>query len=77
MDVGATLGPFVYPLELRRALGRLSQQQRLLLVLRYYLDLPLEEVGKVVGISTKAAKSRVHRALVRLRIEVGEVFEDE
>ena len=63
-------------LELRRALGRLSHQQRLLLVLRYYLDLSFEEVGRTVGCSSKAAKSRVHRALVRLRIEVGEVLDD-
>jgi RNA polymerase sigma-70 factor (ECF subfamily) len=63
-------------LELRRALGRLSPDQRLLLVLRYYLDLSYEEVGKTFAISSQAAKSRVHRALVRLRIEVGEGFDD-
>jgi len=55
-------------LDLRRALGRLPYDQRLVLVLRYYLDLPFEEVGRTLGISTKAAKSRTHRALERLRL---------
>jgi RNA polymerase sigma-70 factor, ECF subfamily len=61
--------------DLRRALARLPHDQRLVLVLRYYLDLPLEEVGRVLGISEKAAKARVHRALARLRPEVGEVLD--
>jgi RNA polymerase sigma-70 factor (ECF subfamily) len=54
--------------DLRRALYRLPQDQRMVLVLRYYLDLPFEEVGAVLGISAKAAKSRTHRALARLRL---------
>ncbi|HVD01260.1 MAG TPA: RNA polymerase sigma factor [Candidatus Dormibacteraeota bacterium] len=55
-------------LDLRRALGNLPYDQRLVLVLRYYLDLSFEEVGKTLGVSTKAAKSRTHRALERLRL---------
>jgi DNA-directed RNA polymerase specialized sigma24 family protein len=34
---------------------------RLVLVLRYYLDLSFEEVGQTLGISQKAAMSRVYR----------------
>lgn len=55
-------------IDLRRALYKLPEDQRLLLVLRYYLDLPLDEVAAVLGISSKAARSRVHRALRRLRL---------
>jgi RNA polymerase sigma-70 factor (ECF subfamily) len=62
-------------LDLRRALSSLPYEQRLVLVLRYYLDLPFEEVGRTLGVSTKAAKSRTHRALERLRL-MPEVYSD-
>ncbi|SRR5216683_3290585 len=54
--------------DLRRALYRLPHDQRLVLVLRYYLDLSFDEVAQVLKISTKAAKSRAYRALERLRL---------
>ncbi len=53
--------------ELLAAMRRLSTDQRLALALRYYMDLPLEEVAAVLGVSTPAARSRVHRALHSLR----------
>jgi RNA polymerase sigma-70 factor (ECF subfamily) len=62
--------------ELRRALARLPHDQRLAVVLRYYLDLPYEEVGRVLGVSVPAAKSRVHRVLGRLRLDLEEVLDD-
>jgi RNA polymerase sigma-70 factor (ECF subfamily) len=54
-------------LDLRRALRRLGYDERLVLVLRYYLDMPFEEIATTLGISTKAARSRVERAVHRLR----------
>ena len=56
--------------DLRAALRRISIDHRLVVVLRYYLDLPFEEIGKIVGCSPQAAKSRTHRALQQLRLEV-------
>jgi RNA polymerase sigma factor (sigma-70 family) len=53
--------------DLRRALARLGYEERLVLVLRYYLDMPYEEVAGVLGISAKAARTRVERAVHRLR----------
>jgi RNA polymerase sigma factor (sigma-70 family) len=58
------------------ALYRLPHDQRLVLVLRYYLDLPFPEVAQALGISIKAAKSRTYRALERLRLSP-EVLSDE
>lgn len=57
-------------IDLRRALVRLPYDSRLALVLRYYLDLQMDDVGRVLGVSEKAAKSRIHRGLRRLRVEV-------
>ena len=53
--------------DLRRALRRLGHDERLVVVLRYYLDMPFEEIAATLGISTKAARTRVERAVRRLR----------
>lgn len=50
-----------------RALGRLPAEDRLALFLHFYLDLPLEEVGAVLGLSPAGAKTRVYRAARKLR----------
>ena len=61
---------------LRRAIYQLPDEQRLALVLRYYLDLSFEEVARVLKTTPKAAKSRTYRALERLRLN-REVIGDE
>ena len=58
-------------LDLEAALARLPRRARLLLVLRYYLDMSYEDIGEVVGASPTAVKSSTHRALVKLRTEWG------
>jgi len=62
--------------DLRTALYRMPHDQRLVLVLRYYLDLNFDEIGAILKTSTKAAKSRTYRALARLRLSP-EVLADE
>lgn len=59
--------------DLHRALLRLREDQRTALALYYYLDLPMEEVAAVLGISVSAAKNRVHRAVKALRPAIQEV----
>jgi len=54
-------------IDLRRAVRRLNHDERLVLVLRYYLDMPFEEIATTLGISNRAARSRVERAVHRLR----------
>jgi RNA polymerase sigma factor (sigma-70 family) len=51
----------------RRGLRRLNERDRLVLVLRYYLDLPFDEVAATLRISPGAARVRAGRALARLR----------
>ncbi|HET9781237.1 MAG TPA: sigma-70 family RNA polymerase sigma factor, partial [Candidatus Dormibacteraeota bacterium] len=53
--------------DLRRALLRLSHDERLIVVLRYYLDMPFEEIAMTLSITPKAARNRVERAVHRLR----------
>jgi RNA polymerase sigma factor (sigma-70 family) len=54
-------------IDLRRALARLPHTQRVVIVLRYYLDLPYAEVGAISGLSEEAARARAHRALQSLK----------
>ena len=51
-------------------IGRLPFEYRAPLVLRDIEGLSNDEVAAVLGISTPAAKSRIHRARMRLREEV-------
>jgi RNA polymerase sigma-70 factor (ECF subfamily) len=62
--------------DLRSALLKLSADERLPLVLHFYLDLPLDEVARTLGVSVAAAKSRIYRAARRLRqdLTLEEVF---
>jgi len=67
---GQSAGPedaTVRILDLRHALAGLGRDDRIALYLFYYLDLPQEEVAQVMGTSTGAVKTRLHRAVRRLR----------
>jgi RNA polymerase sigma factor (sigma-70 family) len=54
-------------LALDGAFARLSPEQRAIVVLRFWRDLPMEEIADRLGIATGTAKSRLHRALKSLR----------
>jgi RNA polymerase sigma-70 factor (ECF subfamily) len=62
--------------DLHGALLRLSPDERLPLVLHFYLDLPIDEVARALHVSPSAAKSRIYRAARRLRsdLTLEEVF---
>jgi RNA polymerase sigma-70 factor, ECF subfamily len=53
--------------DLWQAMGRLRPDDRAALVLHYALDLPLNDVAAILRISRGATKSRIHRAVLRLR----------
>jgi RNA polymerase sigma-70 factor (ECF subfamily) len=42
--------------------------------LRYFLDLPVDDVAKTLNLPSGTVKSRLHRALERLRIVVAQEF---
>jgi RNA polymerase sigma-70 factor, ECF subfamily len=62
--------------DLKSALLRLSPEERLPLVLYFYLDLPLDEVARTLELSPAAAKSRIYRTARKLRsdLTLEEVF---
>jgi DNA-directed RNA polymerase specialized sigma24 family protein len=59
-------------LDLDRELAKLPVTDRAALFLFFNLDLSMNEVGRVLRISPQAAKSRVHRAVVKLRLSLAE-----
>jgi RNA polymerase sigma-70 factor, ECF subfamily len=65
-DIVASAGPRPRDpdatLDLRRAIGELPYRRRLVVVLRYYLDLSFEDVAAAAGCSVDAAKALVRRA---------------
>jgi RNA polymerase sigma-70 factor, ECF subfamily len=56
--------------ELERGFARLDPEQRAVIVLHHYLDLPMPEVAQALGIPLGTAKSRLNRSLALLRAAI-------
>lgn len=56
--------------ELERGFARLDPEQRAIIVLHHYLDLPMPEVAQALGIPLGTAKSRLNRSLALLRAAI-------
>lgn len=59
-----------------QAVAALPKDQRLVLVLRDMEGLPAEEVGRIVGASVPAVKSRLHRARLAVRNRLTRHFQE-
>jgi RNA polymerase sigma-70 factor, ECF subfamily len=57
---------------LEAALGLLGERQRLAVVLRYGLDLSLQQVASAMGCTVGTAKSTLHTSLARLTVVLDE-----
>jgi len=53
--------------ELERGFRRLTPDQRAVIVLRYWRDLPQEEIARTLDIPLGTVKSRLHHATTALR----------
>jgi len=56
---------------LDRAFTRLTPEHRIVVVLRYYLDLPVDAIAERTGVPTGTVKSRLHHALRGLGVALG------
>ena len=61
----------------RRAIGSLNPEHREVVVLRYFADMTVPQVALSMGIREGTAKSRLHRALGRLREELGQLARED
>lgn len=53
--------------ELRQALRAMDADKRLVLVLHWYLDLPVKDIAAITGLSIRGAETRLLRATNELR----------
>ena len=56
--------------EVMRAVRRLPSRQREALVLRFYLDLPEQEIAHIMGVQPSTVRSATHRALKALGLSL-------
>jgi RNA polymerase sigma-70 factor (ECF subfamily) len=57
-------------LALEPAFARLTPEQRIIVVLRFWRDLPVEEIAERLGVPAGTVKSRLHYALKSLRAAI-------
>jgi len=72
IEVPTTLGTAPELVDLRQAVAQLSRQDRALLVLHYWQGLSIAECARELDVPEGTAKSRINRALERLRQRLGE-----
>ena len=58
--------------EIRRALGQLADEHRRVIILRYFAELSTGEAANVLGVREGTVKSRLNRALERLRVALSD-----
>lgn len=57
--------------EVAKAIDLLSPEQRIVVVLRYWNDLPVDEIARLVGVPSGTVKWRLHTACRHLRDSLG------
>lgn len=66
------ISPIADQVVMRRALNQLKPDDRIVLALRYYHEMKVDDVAEAMGIRPRAVASRLHRALGRLRTVLDE-----
>ena len=54
-------------IDLQRALDELADQDKLVVELRYFEDMKLEDIAAILGENVSTVKSRLYRSLKKLR----------
>ena len=57
----------VEDIDLQRALEKLDNQERAIVVLRYFEEEKLEKIGKTMNLNVNTVKSRLYRAMDKLK----------
>lgn len=58
--------------DLHKALERLSPQNRTIIILRFFEDMKLSEIARVLGENENTVKTRLYSTLKKLRLELEE-----
>ncbi len=57
-------------LDLHNALERLSPESRIIIILRYFEDLKLQEIAQILGKNENTVKTKLYAALKKLKMEL-------
>ena len=57
-------------LDLKAALGKLSPEEKMVVELRYYEDMKLEEIAEIMNENLSTVKSRLYRCMKKLKFEL-------
>jgi RNA polymerase sigma-70 factor (ECF subfamily) len=66
------IGPADDRQQMGEGLAKLSPDHRTVLALRYFADLPIEQIADRLGVPAGTVNSRIHYALKQLRVALGE-----
>ena len=59
-------------MDIYRAVGRLEPKLRTIVVLRFFEDMSLSQIAEVTGVNLNTVKSRLYKALAKLKVEMAE-----
>ena len=71
-EAAVPAGDHAARLDLLAAIGRLDQKDQLIIRLRFFEDLKLEEIAQATGLNLNTVKSRLYKGLRKLRELTGE-----
>ncbi|MGL4818944.1 MAG: RNA polymerase sigma factor [Bacilli bacterium] len=63
--------------DLEDAFTKLDDKHRIVIVLRFFEDMKIEEISQVLGINTNTVKTRLYAALKKLKVEMREYDDKE
>lgn len=58
--------------DLKRALNALSEEDKAVIELRYFEDLPLSRIAQILGENLSTVKSRLYRGLKKMKLELSD-----
>ncbi len=71
-----TSGDYRYEnIDLRRALDAMEERDKAVIELRYFEDMKLEDIARVLGENQNTVKSRLYRGLKKLRLELTDTWQ--
>lgn len=62
-------------IDLKKALNSISPKDRAVIQLKYYDELKLEEIARILGENLSTVKSRLYRGLKKLKVTLGDCNE--
>lgn len=70
IETGGSFEEKYQDFEIMEVLGMLEEKDRTVLVMRYFEDYKLEQIAQVTGEALSTVKSRLYRALRKLKLEL-------